>query len=678
MALPHHLNVGRTNCLPTEWLVLLTILILGQVGPLSAADTSADSSSLDNSQTTDYFAMNLEQLTAIRVTVSSHDALDVFATPSTVTVISREMIDQYHFITVAEALSYVAGLEVYQTIIDRNVTTARGVLQNFYANKVLLLINNTPTWQPIYGEGSVDRINLQDVERIEVLKGPASVMYGSNAYSGVINIVLRDRDHSGGAAYGRLGAPSAFGAGVNFTHHGGGWETFFSINASHETRSPYTMTGAEGQPFQGSLEFEMTEKEETGSFNFQARYGDHTLLVNGFRHEHTFLGAGPSYVSGGGEMVDNKGILAAYRYENRLNQKTRIKGSLSFDLYHRDFPISIDHTNQIVLAGDRALAELVGITQLSDLLRLELGATAENRHSRGHNTRNAVTDTDVRDNMPGAGNVLEWSGFTQLNFDFKRVDLLLGTRYTKTDDFGDNVSSRVSAVVELGERRSLKAIWGQSFRAPTMFELYFDHPTVVGNPGLVPEKSSSWELAYLASHGPVYYQVLGFYAQYEQLIQRVTPATGPPSVYQNGNSFDGRGIEVETRFQSRATNGFINYTYLDGVGDAAESNFQFVADHSVKLGMNQHFRDFSIGFLGKVLSSVEGHLDTIEAQYLLDLNFGWVQDVGELSLHHAVILKNVTGSDMLIAEYIRQTPNINSLASTGFGRSLVYYVTVEF
>ncbi len=195
--LPRRISVGRA---PIAWLGLVLIVGAWLLCPVGEAAAEAAGAG-------DYFSMDLAELTAIKVTVSSHDSLAVFDTPSTVTVIDRDMIGSFGFLDVAEALSYVAGLEVYQTIIDRNVPTARGILQNFYANKILLLINNTPTWQPIYGEGYVDRISIADVERIEVLKGPASVLYGSNAYAGVINLVLRTTPRDGGTAHARVGAP---------------------------------------------------------------------------------------------------------------------------------------------------------------------------------------------------------------------------------------------------------------------------------------------------------------------------------------------------------------------------------------------------------------------------------------------------------------------------------------
>jgi len=121
----------------------------------------------------------------------------------------------------------------------------------------------------------------------------------------------------------------------------------------------------------------------------------------------------------------------------------------------------------------------------------------------------------------------------QLNYKMGVVNLLAGSRFTQNKQFGSNISSRVSALINLNENNSLKLIFGQSFRAPTMLELYFNHPTVVGNKDLQPETSTSYELAYLVRAGNFFAQIIGYYAEYDQLIQRYTPVVGQPATYRN-------------------------------------------------------------------------------------------------------------------------------------------------
>ncbi|TPW14461.1 MAG: iron complex outermembrane recepter protein, partial [bacterium] len=147
----------------------------------------------------------LEDLLKVPVEVASVTAETVFKTPSTVSVIDREMIRRYQFHSIAEAVETVAGFSVGRTYLKRNLPTSRGILQDHYANKVLVMINGIPAWHAVTGEGSLDRIGIEEVQRIEVLKGPASVLYGTNAYSGAVNLVLRDGKQSPAELYGRVG-----------------------------------------------------------------------------------------------------------------------------------------------------------------------------------------------------------------------------------------------------------------------------------------------------------------------------------------------------------------------------------------------------------------------------------------------------------------------------------------
>ena len=79
--------------------------------------------------------LSIDELLNVQVSVSATLPTNVFEAPSAVTVIDRTLIDQYNFLSVAEAVRQVSGVEMLQTVIDKNVPTLRGILQNFYANK---------------------------------------------------------------------------------------------------------------------------------------------------------------------------------------------------------------------------------------------------------------------------------------------------------------------------------------------------------------------------------------------------------------------------------------------------------------------------------------------------------------------------------------------------------------
>lgn len=621
--------------------------------------------------------MSLEDLMNIKVKVSSVNALDIFNTPSSVTIIDQSKIKKFNFQNIKEVLETVPGIEVYQTIIDRNVTTSRGVLQNFYANKVLLLINNVPTWQPIYGEGAIERISINDVEKIEVLKGPASVLYGSNAYSGVINIILKNNDANKVEAYGKIGLFYEHATGVSANFKLDQFEIYTSFNSEENYSKPISVKSAEGYEYNGESSFNFSDFNNVKNFTLNSKYKRHNMMFNWYNYLHSFQGAHPSYLGGGGNNVSNMGILVNYRYQDNIWEKLDIITNITYDYFERYFPLSYDRVNIIDLAGDRSNGEVI-INYLNDGLNLEFGINGEIRKSHGHDTRNGVKNFIIRHNLKNDNDIIEWSTFARIRQKLNQFSLLVGGRYTNNNNFGENFSTRSTLLYSFADKQSLKLIFGQSFRVPTMFELYFDHPTVIGNKNLKPETSSSYEISYLLGTSKFYFQLLGYYAIYKDLIQRITTISGPPSQYQNVEEFEGYGIEAELKFEDLLSiDGYINYNYTLGDDNEINDNFRYVPDHIFSLGLYKNFDKFFISSNGRILSSVNGHLKKIIPQSIFNINIGINSNLNQFHLRHVFGIKNITNSKMLIPEYIRQTPNINDIVTNSFGRMYNYSLFIE-
>ncbi|MBI9071315.1 MAG: TonB-dependent receptor [Melioribacteraceae bacterium] len=631
-----------------------------------------------NLSSQDLVSMSLEELMNIKVSVSSVLGEEIFDTPSSVTIIDRSSIEKYNYSTVAEALQTVPGFEVLQTIIDRNVSTARGILQNFYANKVLILIDNIATWQPIYGEGYLERISINDVERIEVLKGPASVRYGSNAYTGVVNIILRKDKKNSVKGFGTVGISNIASAGISANYSLKDIKLFTSFNMESNEGELYSLKSAEGREFYDEKTYMYSNSTDLKNFNFIADYVNHSIHFNWFHYQHSFRGAHPSYISGGGQMVDNHGFLFNYKYNKKILDNFDVIGKVTYDYFKREFPLSIDKTNLVRLSGNRINSE-VDFNYMLNNLNFEFGLDGDLRRSGGHETRNGVTDKLISSNLKNDENIFEWSAFTRLRYNYKNLSVLAGERYTNNKNFGDNVSAIISGVYSINYMHSLKLIYAESFRVPTMFELYFEHPTVVGNKNLEPETSTSYEAAYLFGSSNFFIQVLGYYASYENLIQRVAISSNQPNEYRNFSSFDGYGAEVEIKYDDpKVISGYLNYNYLAGDDEAEENNYRFVPDHTLSFGLSKNIKTLFISVNGKVISKVEGHLNKIDPQVELNLNLGYNQSLGKIKMRHIFSVKNITNNKMYIPEYIRQTPNINQLETADIGTSFIYSMFFEF
>lgn len=161
---------------------VFTLLVLSFV--LAALSGSA--------QTTDYTELSLEELTAVRIFTLGRKQATLFDTPAAASVITNEDIHRSGALDLAEALRLVAGLQVARIDSFSYGVTARG-FEDATSNKLLVLTDGRSLYSTT-STGAVwnyHELVLEDLDRIEVLRGPGASLWGANAMNGVVNIVTR-------------------------------------------------------------------------------------------------------------------------------------------------------------------------------------------------------------------------------------------------------------------------------------------------------------------------------------------------------------------------------------------------------------------------------------------------------------------------------------------------------
>jgi len=147
----------------------------------------------------DLSSLNLEQLMRIEVNTASRRDQKLFETPAAVYVVTHEEIVRSGATSVPEVLRMVPGLEVEQIDANKWAVSARGFNSRF-ANKMVIMIDDRSIYNPVYSGTLWDQndLLLEDIERIEIVRGPGATMSGANAVNGVINIVTKKpRDTQG-------------------------------------------------------------------------------------------------------------------------------------------------------------------------------------------------------------------------------------------------------------------------------------------------------------------------------------------------------------------------------------------------------------------------------------------------------------------------------------------------
>jgi len=610
------------------------------------------------------------------LTVASATPESVFDSVSNVTVIDRAMIERYNFASVSEALQTVPGLAVLRTYLMHNIPTVRGALQEHYANKVLVMIDNVPMWHAVTGEGDLDRVGIDAVERIEVLLGPASVLYGSNALTGAVNIVLRKAPK--GQRLGIFTGGLASGAGGyagrgDVSRTGGlysGGEGKYSYMVSADSRQ-------EAQPAvllrdENGAENSVREYFGARTFNFSGTSGASTLLLNAARSDQNYLGNTLTLASGALFNETREAALASFSH-NFAPDWGSLTYTATYDWQRRNVPRDASDNIRSDIVGSRFVNSLGARVNLPAGLYLETGAAQEYRYAQRYLNYYSNTGVNQWDNSLSDRLNRESSLHAQLGLESGSWKLLAGSRYTNDGHSGDNLSSRASAIYMVDERNSLKALFSQSFRSPTPFEQYFlpSPVTVVGNPGLKPERTESYELAYLASRGNFFAHLTAYHAKYKDSIfrdlgdfTRDGVSYSNVNYYSNAPLYHAEGVELRLRYSGRHAHAFLSFDRLRGSrhdeadipapgafglpGDSSW-NFKYSPHYNLSGGLAADAGRFFAASNFNVFGPGRSLRGAIPAQFWADASLGYRNG----GARHTLAVKNLTDGVVEIPEYVR-------------------------
>lgn len=143
--------------------------------------------------------LSLEQLASLEVTTVAKQPSEVWRTPAAITVITQEDIRRSGVTTLPELLRLVGGVQVSRQDSDHWAIGIRG-LTNAFSKALLVLIDGRTVYTPLFGGvyWQVQETLLEDVERIEVIRGPGGTIWGSNAVNGVINVITKHSRNTSG------------------------------------------------------------------------------------------------------------------------------------------------------------------------------------------------------------------------------------------------------------------------------------------------------------------------------------------------------------------------------------------------------------------------------------------------------------------------------------------------
>ena len=516
-------------------------------------------------ETDDVFGLNLEQLMAVPVYAAAKHEQDVSQAPSSVTVITAPEVRAYGWRTLADLLRSVPGFyAMYPHTYGFAGVRGFGRPGDF-GGRILLLINGHRLNDPLYDTAAIVEdfiLDLDLIERVEIVRGPGSALYGNNAFFAVINVLVREAgDVDGGEVAAQAGTLAAWRGRLSW---GRVWEDDSSLllSASAVRRRGYdplylaefAETGAsDGQLFAG-------DDEDAHRLLVSHRRGD--LTVEGFwvergRHAQPAWGM-PADVPR--QTYDARGFAEA-RWERALSPTTTLKARLYYDWYRywAKFPYDVaaeGEPRDLLVNHDESLAESAGGEAQADWRpagRHALTAGLEYRYDFHQSMRN-YDDTDPPtfwlDVDPETRVVGLYAQDEYRPAD--RLALTAGLRYDHYSSFGEALNPRLACVWNAAAATTLKFLYGRAFRAPNAYEFYYEDGGVSSkvNPDLEPEEITTYEIVGERRFGPDWrVSVAGFANDVTNLISEVTdPADG--LVYSdNLDRAEARGLEFQVECQ---------------------------------------------------------------------------------------------------------------------------------
>ncbi|HEY8483281.1 MAG TPA: TonB-dependent receptor [Longimicrobiales bacterium] len=455
-------------------------------------------------------------LDTLHVSVGSRASAALPVATRSVEVIDADELARAPGATIADALVWAQGVD----LLARSPAQADLTLRGGTFEQVLVLVDGVRMSDVQTGHFDLDlAVPLDEVERIEILRGPASALYGADAVGGVINVVTR-RGRSG--VTGRIEGGSFGTAGLSLSG-GFGDDAFQGRIAGDFRRSDGHRPGTDYRTYQARAAVD-------------ARLGERTLRVDA-AHAARDFGARDFYAPYP-SYEETRTTTASLAWLAPQDARFSVEPRLSVRRHDDDFILVRDDPDlyRNVHTSWQLGGEVVARLTAAPGLRLAAGAEAY---------RDLLESTNLGDRRESRAALFAEGVAGGVG----RAVLNAGIRADWHSEYGSFLAPSLSAALWPAAPLRLRASAGRAFRAPTWTERYYRDPANIGDPELQPERSWSAELgADFAPTPGLRLGLTGFIHAADHLIDWVRPEGSPastPSRAMNVEEATFRGIEFE-------------------------------------------------------------------------------------------------------------------------------------
>ncbi|MFH1050218.1 MAG: TonB-dependent receptor [bacterium] len=527
---------------------------------------------------------DLLELLNTEVSTASKYNQKISEIPASVMVITSEDITKYGYTSLADVINSVKSFFIRN---DRNYLYAgtRGFERpSSYGNKILLLINGHTYNDNIYQSTNYENelgLDMSIVDRVEIVQGPGSVMYGTGAMLSVINIITKSgRQMNQTKVNFEYGNPGIITSRVSV-----GYELTDKLN--------FTLSGNYGKSDGDNLYFPEYDDPTTNNgfannMDWEKHYGlMGTLNYGDFSLQAYFNSRDKSIPTAAWDMAFNhdsaistdERAFAELKYEKELSSDINVmlRGYYDTYLYEGKYPYEGDEGNYYYYDMDKG-------TWLGLEGKIQWDLLVSNRLTFGFEYKNNTE-----------GKIEIWydeePDYYKKDFPFTIGSFYLQDNYQITENFSvtgglrydlysiaeNSLAPRLAMIYNPFQKSTFKFLYGEAFRVPNLFELYyFDETTLIANPNLKSERNRTHEIIWEEIFGDNIFTSFNVYHYRmfnlidEDLI--VETKTGDTiSQFKNLNKVLSYGVEagITAKFL-RAVSGYLYLTYQETKDEEAE------------------------------------------------------------------------------------------------------------
>ncbi len=562
-----------------------------------AAVTLCISLGYGQQQPRDLTQISLEELANMQVYSASKHMERASEAPSSVSVVTGDEIRKYGYRTLADVLRSLRGFFIIGDHEYSYVGVRGFAPHNDLNTRILLLVNGHRLNDDVKGSALVGTefpVDIDLIERIEVVRGPSASLYGNNAFFGVINVITRKPADFGTAevsssvgSFGtyreRVSVAQQFHNGLDMLFSG----TFFNSHGHDRLYFPEYDAPATNDGIA-----ENVDHDQSRNFLADISFRHFRLLVmHGTRARQSPVPSmGGAFNDPRSYLVDQESF-AELSYERTIRERWNFRSSVSFNRSGFVLQAPYAFPGGSVLDQAKVIEEWVGAdAQVSRKVRGRQNITAGvELHDAFREDGSRYDVTPYRSYIDLHQDSNFWAVYLQDEIRLHRmISLHAGVRYDRFSQFGGTANPRLGVIVHPFQATTVKLLYGHAFRAPTlnefMYNNFFTTPAVASPK---PEKMRSLELVVEQKLGKHFSASASAYRYViHDLIDNMVQPDG--SVYWgNAQRVHARGLELEVEGQWLGGLKFrTSYTLQNLHQEMVQTEFQGAPKHLAKANLS--------------------------------------------------------------------------------------------